>query len=49
MKKYISVLLIICLMLPYTVFAQNANYEDSTTRVLFSDDFENEDMGKIPS
>ena len=36
-------------MLPYTVFAQNANYEDSTTRVLFSDDFENEDMGKIPS
>ncbi len=49
MKKYISVLLIICLMLPYTVFAQNANYEDSTTRVLFSDDFESEEMGKIPS
>ncbi len=49
MKKYISVLLIICLMLPCTVLAQNANYEDSTTRALFLDDFENEAMGKIPS
>ena len=49
MKRFISALLIICLMLPYTVFAQNAKYEDATTRVLFSDDFENEEIGKLPS
>lgn len=48
MKKYISILLIICLMLPYTVFAQNARYEDATTKVLFSDDFEDETVGMIP-
>ncbi len=48
MKKYISILLIICLMLPYTVFAQNAKYEDATTKVLFSDDFENETVGVVP-
>ena len=49
MKRYISILLIVCLMIPNIVFAQNEKYKDSTTKVLFSDNFENEALGKLPS